>query len=333
MEVLVAIFIMGVGMLSLLTLFPLGALNIGRALQDDRTAGAAAMAENIALAQDVRHDQLVVGGGNPPANNNYFLNPFPTQPAPPPPAQPQYPLPANWPGPSWPVYVDPFGVLLGANTIGALAAQSNPGLPRCNLCFSTNNPGRTTPPPPTPLSYTEAVRWFTLLDDITFTPGGVPDTSFSGGYVQRAERFTWAYLLRRPRASSDAVTDLSVVVYAGRTTSALGGENPYAATGAKDTNAVVVTWDPATQEKPAIRIGTWILDATYDQTTLVAHGDFYRVVNVTEDPAVPNQLTLELQTNLRADLLPVGGAVTVGGTVVVMENVVEVFDKGDGWQP
>ena len=37
-EVLVAILIMGVGMIALLTLFPLGALNIAQALKDDRAA-------------------------------------------------------------------------------------------------------------------------------------------------------------------------------------------------------------------------------------------------------------------------------------------------------
>jgi hypothetical protein len=40
-EVLVAIFVMGVGLLALLTLFPLGALNMARAIQEDRTAAVA----------------------------------------------------------------------------------------------------------------------------------------------------------------------------------------------------------------------------------------------------------------------------------------------------
>ena len=37
-EVLVAIFIMGIGLLALLTLFPLGALRMAKAIQDDRAA-------------------------------------------------------------------------------------------------------------------------------------------------------------------------------------------------------------------------------------------------------------------------------------------------------
>ena len=44
-EVLVAIFITGVGMLALLTLFPLGALDMARAIKDDRTAAVAKRAQ------------------------------------------------------------------------------------------------------------------------------------------------------------------------------------------------------------------------------------------------------------------------------------------------
>jgi Prokaryotic N-terminal methylation motif len=46
-EVLAAIFIMGVGLLALLTLFPLGALSMARAVQDDRAAAIAADAASL----------------------------------------------------------------------------------------------------------------------------------------------------------------------------------------------------------------------------------------------------------------------------------------------
>lgn len=49
LEVLVAIFVMGVGLLALLTLFPLGALEMARAIEDDRTAAVAADA--VALSE------------------------------------------------------------------------------------------------------------------------------------------------------------------------------------------------------------------------------------------------------------------------------------------
>jgi hypothetical protein len=46
-EVLVAIFVTGVGLLSLLALFPLGALEMARAIKSDRTAAVAAHAQDL----------------------------------------------------------------------------------------------------------------------------------------------------------------------------------------------------------------------------------------------------------------------------------------------
>ena len=45
-EVLVALFIMALGMIALLTLFPLGALQMGQALKDDRCSQAVTAADN-----------------------------------------------------------------------------------------------------------------------------------------------------------------------------------------------------------------------------------------------------------------------------------------------
>ena len=52
LEVLVAIFIMAIGLLALLVLFPLGALSMAEALQKDRTAAAAANASSLAEAYE-----------------------------------------------------------------------------------------------------------------------------------------------------------------------------------------------------------------------------------------------------------------------------------------
>src|SRR3954464_555650 len=89
-EVLTAIFIMGVGLLAILTLFPLGALSMARAVRDDRAAtiGANAAAFVSALDPDLRNDPAVV----------LALN---TQPSNPPFA------PSDPNGPGNPVFVDP----------------------------------------------------------------------------------------------------------------------------------------------------------------------------------------------------------------------------------
>jgi Prokaryotic N-terminal methylation motif len=74
-EVLVAILIMGVGLLALLTLFPLGALNMAQEIKDDRTAAvaesAAALSEaGQALLLDTGHfveDSIAQGSIDPVA--------------------------------------------------------------------------------------------------------------------------------------------------------------------------------------------------------------------------------------------------------------------------
>ena len=55
-EVLVAIFIMAIGLLAILTLFPLGALRMSESLQSDRTAAAASEAAGIGDAFGMRQD-------------------------------------------------------------------------------------------------------------------------------------------------------------------------------------------------------------------------------------------------------------------------------------
>jgi len=58
-EVLVAIFVMGIGLIALLVLFPLGALRMAQAIQDEYCARAAANADAVATLQRIRTDPLV----------------------------------------------------------------------------------------------------------------------------------------------------------------------------------------------------------------------------------------------------------------------------------
>jgi hypothetical protein len=304
-EVLVAIFIAALGLMALLALFPLGALNMAQAIKDDRTAHAAANAEALAAARNLRHDPLVVaafsnpGGGLPPAHPDR---------------------------PSYPVYVDPVGVQSyqlvpdGSQWVAAAAGT----IPRRMVTFLQPNPTLLT------------LRWFTLLDDITFADTGVP--AMPAGQVQREGRYSWAYLLRRPRASVASVVDLTVVVYSQRplqlTTAAFQpvGETAYAAVGARGSKVVTLAVG-AGQRQPDLRKGSWILDASVVPTpigtppvqSVTVHGFFYRVVGLTE--VNPTTMELELETSLK-EALP-----QAGGRVVVMDNVAEVFDKGPGRVP
>lgn len=64
-EVLVAMFVMALGLMALLTLFPLGAMQIGQALKDDRTASTVAQADTWVRVW--WRDAVTAYDGNPDA--------------------------------------------------------------------------------------------------------------------------------------------------------------------------------------------------------------------------------------------------------------------------
>ena len=102
-EVLVAIFIMAIGLLAILTLFPLGAMRMGQALQDDRAASSASAGANLADAWNIRNDPLFYS----PGGNNWYTAPPAFYGLP--------PFPAN--GTGYPLYVDPYGIASGSSVL------------------------------------------------------------------------------------------------------------------------------------------------------------------------------------------------------------------------
>jgi Prokaryotic N-terminal methylation motif len=288
-EVLVAIFIMGIGMIALLTLFPLGAVNIARALQDDRTSQAANNASTVGNAWDVRHDANVLAQFNAQAAaaNVLQLN-----------------------GPSSPVYVDPNGRLEGLGPLGGVIGRVGPRY--TELPAGSGNINR-------PL----ADAYFSLLDDLNFKNDGTPDTS-AVGEVQRYGRYTWAYLLRRPRLGDPRLVEMTVVVYNNRPPQNLNDEITWPAIGTIGQTTLTISYTAG--NKPKIRKGNWLLDVTVD--TGVTRGYFYRVIDLSED-STDTQMTLELQFPLRAPT----NVVNTNFNFVVMDNVAEVFDRGTGILP
>jgi prepilin-type N-terminal cleavage/methylation domain-containing protein len=288
-EVLVAIFIMAIGLLAILTLFPLGAMRMGQALQDDRAASSASAGANLADAWNIRNDPSFYSAAT---GVNLYVNPnVGGLPA----------LPPN--GTGYPLYVDPYGVASGsAALVGGAIPRVLPSVFPAPYNNSTNM----------------AFRYFTLLDDMTFLDNGAPDTGTTGN-VQRGGQYTWAYLLRRSEpATPTSPVDMTVVVYAHRATSVAGGEATFTAAGNAGDTAVSLTWAAGAQ-LPGIKRGSWILDTSFDtqnNTVMGVHGLFYRVVSVSQPSNTV--MNLELQA-------PLGKSVT---SVTVLDNVVEVFARG-----
>jgi hypothetical protein len=327
-EVLVAIFITAIGLLGLLALFPLGAVNMALAIKNSRCGQAAANAAGVAETLNIRNDPLVVGDpGDVFVDDDSGKRPR-----------------ANPDGPSYPVYVDPLGLNHGMPHYLGL---KTPGIPRRTVSF-------VQPPPHASwTSFPAAVQRFTLLDDISFVkdgpyaglaspPQGIVSSHGGSsaqpgaGVVQREGRYSWAYLLRRPRSSDKSVVELTIIVYSSRPTVFGQGENAYGpVTFDPNSNLVRVYWG-AGEEKPAVRAGDWILDATLVKPAGASagvshqapdpHGFFYRVVNVIEgSDGVKPYLDLELQTKPKLG--------TTQGVLVVLDGVAEVFEKGPGWRP
>lgn len=359
-EVLVAIFVTAIGLLALLALFPLGALTMAQAIKDDRTATAAANATAAAEALNIRQSPWWSDG----AADDPFRQPHDIDGS-------AAAAPAHDDLPSYPVYVDPIGFQLLLSR-GKIGLGGIPGLPRRSLRFIHKDPisGDRGPRERNQL----IASWFTLLDDMTFVKDGInqglPDSST--GNVAREGKYSWAFLLRRPRSIESKVVDLTVVVYASRPVKVeLGtvrievlGESVYGTPErppgqSSDTlysnrtgkTVLSINWNvQGGQEKPQVRKGGWVLDASLESVNQPAvngwaHGYFYRVVGIAETGM--GSMDLELQTPLREDVdtitqmradekwwaLPGPPFRLRTGRIIVLENVVEVFEKGPGWVP
>jgi hypothetical protein len=238
----------------------------------------------------------------------------------------------------YPVYIDPLGVRVvgwtqhvGGNT------GATPRIPRRSASFLN--------------TALLARKYCTLLDDLTFNRENGAAAKPDLVNISREGRYTWAYMVRpllgSPSVTSEvrSVADLDVVVYSGRNLEVQGGETPYQASLGPSANTVILTV-AAGQEKPNLRRGSWILDASpstiltntnppTDESKVfgVLHSFFYRVVSVEDiapDSSNRPRVQLELQTPLLAATPQAGPSIS---KVVVMDNVAEVFSKRTGWLP
>jgi hypothetical protein len=362
-EVLVAIFVMAIGLLALLTLFPIGALSMAQAIRDDRTGHSGKNGYAIWTALNMANDPLVTNNNLPLAvpgsSTSYFLNPYPNvNPTTVPAGTFLAPnLSAGWDGTSYPIFIDPFGcqnfASLGA--LGGLPYPSLGGVPRPDLGGYSSIPRQ----PVSSIVGIQAIdKWCTLTDDITFSGTATP--SVTTGAVQRENRYSWAWLARLPNINDPTRADVQVVVYSGRGVTNLGETaypgvfwggfwDPTAVTDpnpapnppqlAPTSNFVDVPYQPGL--RPQVRLGTWICDATMEYWNGAAnvpdpHGYFYRVVGISELGTLPSPpypagsqgLRLEIQGTFKNASPTNSGTVLAPvpyGVLVVMENVVEVF--------
>lgn len=304
-EVLVALFIMALGTIAILTMFPLGMVQMGQALKDDRTAQSATAADGYMRwywkknVVEGSGEQFVDALRDPNSNVPQGLQQSAAQ------------VPQITPGstePSYPVFVDPMGFGPFWGTGNPLNSQYWVGgqlVPRRTLNTVPNT------------QY--AQRVCSLMDGFGYDTAGSGTPATNGGVVERELRYNWLWVIQRPDNSNRNTANMTVVVFDKRSFQ-------YAPPNA-ETVIPNVSFSPGatsvsvpTPSGIIPQKGGWVLDATVSGT--IRHAYFYRVVSATEN--TPGTLDIELQTPIRR-IDNNTNAYT--GTMIVLAGVSEVFER------
>ena len=334
-EVLVAIFVMGIGCVAVLTLFPLGALNMAQAFRDDRTTQAASQAggylrwyvEEQRTQGQLGSEIFIKAMTSPDEVSKSFTIP----------GEGAGFIPAGSGMPSYPVVVDPFGVwappLPGITTARRWIGDDGFG----NATYVPNG-GSKTALARTSLSNLVAAKFSTLeqrklafricslFDGIgynqnTAAPFVDPNTvtATSPGTLDRDVRYNWAWVVQHQ--GDPASANVTVVVYDKRAFefAARGYETVHIPNAAQRGQSRISF---ARGTEPVVQKGGWLVDVTV--TTLdyqnnvyipptappappkgspqprpgVRNAQFYRVVSVTD---TGTDVEFELDSQLRAD--------------------------------
>jgi hypothetical protein len=301
-EVLVGFGILGIGITSVITLFPFSALTIGQALRDDRTTTCAVIADG-----ELRHihQQFVVepvqsAGGTGEPYFNALDNPNAMGNDPP-------PGPAGWPppnpnGPSYPVCIDPMGIAAGRGPVGD---GGQTFIPRVTFQFIMASG----------LAANDvALRYCSLMDSLSYDEDGrVPDR-----FDMRELRYNFAWVVQRPVNRDRFTLRMQVLVYNKRAHlyAPPGGEADYGL--ANFTTGETSVLVPGTAD---VRKGNWIMDAGNIPAGLM-HAEFYRVLSVTD--LGNGTSALELHKPVTSPHGPIG---TYQGRLVVLPGVADVFER------
>lgn len=322
-EVLVALFIMALGTIAILTMFPLGMMQMGQALKDDRTSQCASAADaymrwywKTNVTQPVPSNT----GPTPPSSEPFvraLYNPS-TDGGPPPGGA--NPFPQATTGPSYPVVVDPFGSLApwGAQNAATQAQWfGNFATPRRSLNQITAQPAPY------------AQRVCSLMDGLGYDAGGTgtPALTASGTTIERELRYNWLWVVQMPDVGAPTTATMTVVVFDKRAFQyAPGGAEAVFIPVLNPNNAAAGLPGSTTVSFPTgtnlgVQKGGWIVDVS---TTVidyqgnhyvppaipgtvgmnpppqpgVRNANFYRVISVTDNGTT---VDVELQIPLKAD--------------------------------
>lgn len=329
MEVLVATFILSIGLISVIAMFPVGARNMIESVKNERTAQGAHNADNLLRVS--WKDWHMKPDGSLRSDQELYAYRFPlfyfdAQGIFPPPANPALPymnqIPNADTGISHTVFIDPIGY----------QTQALNGVNYQNYIGGINQFIQRIPHPDA--FGKQNYRMACLPDDKTFAPSGEP--AVPGGQVDRGYRYNYAWMLRRPNNTVKSEAQLWVLAFDGRSyndvaaqevvfqndTSAAANPNPgfYRF---NDESTVNMNFSN-TGVRPPLKKGSWIMVATQFTVNGVPRWfvEFSRVIAI-DEPTLGQQLVLGLEQ-------PIGyaGSPGNGQYIVIFEHLAEVFSRG-----
>jgi len=350
LEVLVGLGILAVGAIGAFVLFPFAAINVSRALVDDRTTTCAITADG--QMRDV-HRQYVVEWETrlrvPYASEPYHrAMDDPTVYG----VAGVAPVPKNSDQASYPVFVDPMTYVIspGAPVGGKGGTNIPTSIPRVTLTLMQVDP-LTQNARPALEQNSLPLRYCSQLDGLLFDEGGAVSTQNSND--MRELRYNWLWVLQRPINRDRHTVRMQVVVFNRRAhlyappnceatfgnapPSPFGGNIPLTFVPGENT----ITGVPATAE---VSKGTWVMDGTIGFDTAgrpLRHAEWYRVTSVTEvltPTANGGTPTTTFTLEVHKPISRVDGLISRGvtgsanpfayaGTLVVCPGVVEVFER------
>jgi len=297
-EVLTALFILALGVIAILTMFPLGASQMAIAVRDNRSTEAAFNADSY--MRTYWKTQVVEANGSSELFYAALTNPDPSS------GGNNHNVTASGTDPSLPVFVDPMGFVARAIAGPSqywVGDGGSTNIPRRNL----NSLGTSTQ---------LAQRTCSLMDTLGYTDDGVPTDD-------REMRYNWLWVLQRPNINSPYTANMTIVVFDRRA-------HLYAPTGSEAVYSGVTATPGQSSltfgSAPDIKPGAWIMDGSNTTvasintgaTITIRNANFYRVTAV-------NGTQVELQSPIKN--LSDNSATPYSATFIVLRGVSGVYTR------
>jgi|694.fasta_scaffold57730_4 hypothetical protein len=309
LEVIITIFVMAIGFLSVLTLFPLAARKVVRSIDSDRVnlmAANASGSENVLGIRQAVQSQMdaeLVTSGTPLLPSGIY-------------------------------HFDPIGVIGTSGSaipvlkgLGAFKLMGLYNNPTADISLNSIRASFQLPP----ISDLKLREWLTSQDEIIFEPWGLPEPNFRKG-----NRYSVSFLYRRNTLADRNSLETLMLVYAARsiefgndTGTRLSLQAP-----ADNTASTLVINDPVQSPGGPDRVfgrGAWLMDVSSNLISGKPRWKkFYQVQTVENNGN--GQLTVSLDRNLEADSPSSANVFPVAqdAKLIWVDYLFDWFDRGIG---